>query len=94
MLLDRVNDIPLQYRQPFAEPSSPEYQQLAELAAGGLRESLGSSGPLASRLHAATLMEFKRAADLPGMAPSRPQALMADGMVQVRGWSDDLLRCQ
>ncbi|XP_043240441.1 uncharacterized protein LOC122390995 [Amphibalanus amphitrite] len=83
MLLDRVNDIPLQYRRPFAEPASPEYRQLAELAAGGLRESLSSSGPLASRLHGATLMEFKRAADLPGVAPSRPQALMADVMVQI-----------
>ncbi|KAF0312542.1 Protocadherin Fat 4 [Amphibalanus amphitrite] len=83
MLLDRVNDIPLQYRRPFAEPASPEYRQLAELAAGGLRQSLSSSGPLASRLHGATLMEFKRAADLPGVAPSRPQALMADVMVQI-----------
>ena len=85
MLLDRVNDIPLQYRPPFAEPASPEYRQLAELAAGGLRETLTSTGaPLASRLHGAELMAFKRAADLPGMAPTRPQALIGDVMVQVR----------
>ena len=83
LLLDRVNDIPLQYRQPFGEPSSPEYRQLAGLAEGGLRENLASGSPLGSRLHGATLMEFKRAADLPGMAPTRPQALMADVMIQV-----------
>ncbi|XP_037082040.1 uncharacterized protein LOC119102687 [Pollicipes pollicipes] len=82
VLLDRVNDIPLSFRPPFADRDSSEFGQMARLTEAGLGEALAAT-PLADRLHTTQLMGFKptRAAGEHGRP--RLDGLMAEIMVQV-----------